>query len=483
MTILAIGAAILAAASGLVIATGHHRPAVQLGTAHSSSPDTTDDVTSGTTDDGSSANLGAGDASVDSTTSTTLQATARSSTTSSTPTSSTTVGPVSVTSPQKAAPTEWPMFMGGPQHTGQSPAAGPQTSHVRWTYGDSNPPEARGAVVVGSDGTAYLAHGANGPCGPIPPGPSCVAQVDAVSSTGQRRWQWIVNDQVDRSVPAVDDAGNVYLTTDRGTGSLFAITPAGATRWTLSLNGHYLRGSVTIGTDGTLYVQDSNSTVFAVRAIDGHVLWERATNPGSIGYAGAPAVSPDGKTVYATSGGGLLYALNPGGAVKWSVPVSGPSNAVIANAPSVGPDGTIYVAAGGSSGDTPSDIDAFSPAGSIKWHFTSDGMFETTPAVTSGGLVVAANNMGTVVGLHAANGTVAWTYHSDGDYGANFYLASPVVGADGTVYAANQFGLVALKQGSVAWSAAGIPTGGATPALSRSGRLLVVRLGQLVAYG
>jgi outer membrane protein assembly factor BamB len=221
--------------------------------------------------------------------------------------------------------------------------------------------------------------------------------------------------------------------------------------------------------------------MYAVRPNDGTVAWKFSGAPGTFGVRGTPALSTDATTVYFGSGGGVLYSLNLAGQLQWQASITGPSGGFIENAPAVGSDGTIYVATGGSSGNTPGDIDAFTPAGTLKWHFTANGTFETTPAVTPDGLIVAGDDAGSIVTVHAADGTPAWSFAAPGTYGTNgFSDSSPAIGADGTVYAQNGT-IFAIKNGAIIWSAPG--TSDASPALDpSSGTLYVAGGGGLKAY-
>ncbi len=137
--------------------------------------------------------------------------------------------------------------------------------------------------------------------------------------------------------------------------------------------------------------------LYAVNPLSGHVYWSFKGALGDREVRGGPALSPDGKILYLGSGGGDLYALSAGptgGQLDWTYHIQGPAQGDIQNDPAVGPDGTIYVATGGGSGSTHSDIEAVNPNGTRKWVYVSNGNFETTPAVTAAGQVVAGNDVG-----------------------------------------------------------------------------------------
>jgi hypothetical protein len=96
-----------------------------------------------------------------------------------------------------------------------------------------------------------------------------------------------------------------------------------------------------IAADGTIYI--GNFAGVVALSADGAQIW-KATVP----IAGAPALAADG-TIYVPSqdagkgqnGGNLfsLYALNPQGAIKWTLAV----DALIEHGPAIAPDGTVYL--------------------------------------------------------------------------------------------------------------------------------------------
>lgn len=118
----------------------------------------------------------------------------------------------------------------------------------------------------------------------------------------------------------------------------------------------------------------------------------------------------------------------------------------------------------GTYGDTPSDIDAVKPIGTLKWKCTANGSFEATPAIGNDGQLVAGNNVGTVIALDARNGRLDWTFASPGSYGTNgFNNSSALLDANGTAYIQNQFGVFAISpEGSLQWRASQLAGYGAS---------------------
>jgi outer membrane protein assembly factor BamB len=252
------------------------------------------------------------------------------------------------------------------------------------------------------------------------------------------------------------------------------------------LDGLGLQGSPTIGPDGTIYVESATSELYAVDPQDGHVYWTFAGLTGEVGVRGSPAISLDGKQLYLPSGGGDLYALSTGpsgGRLFWTYHIQGPKNGDIENAPAVGPDGTIYVATGGRSGSTPGDIEAVNPDGTIKWAYVTNGTFETTPAVTAAGQVVAGNDVGTVFAVRQSDGKLAWSYaRQDKERDNGFYNSSAASDADGNIYIQSQNRVFAINPtGSVLWTLKDTSYS-SSPAIDDSGTLYVTGEQQLTAY-
>ena len=325
--------------------------------------------------------------------------------------------------PVSAASGDWPMFQQNPQHTGQAAAAGPASPTIAWTYAPKDGYEPRGTPpIVGPDGTVYVARTNSGSSEPLSCSNPFAEQsvIDAVSPQGNVIWQWTDPcSAVFRSGMAVASDGTVFAIDSE---TLYAIAPGGTTRWTMPIDSE---GEVTIGPDGTLYVQDLGSTLYAVDPANGQVLWTYSPPNGTTEPRGTAAISPDGSTIYVGSSGGVLSALTTSGGFKWALNLPGSEG--IENTPAVGPDGTIYVATFSGA------LDAVTPEGALKWTHSTGGGFETAPAIGNDGLIYAGNDAGQLVAVKAVDGSPAWTFQAPGASGANgFYNSSPLVDTNGT---------------------------------------------------
>jgi PKD domain/PQQ-like domain len=117
-------------------------------------------------------------------------------------------------------------------------------------------------------------------------------------------------------------------------------------KWRLKLDGDYSLHTPGVGADGTVYVSVSSGKLYAV-APGGTVRWIFFAGNGGGAVDGPVSVGPDG-TIYVAGavldpGGngstGAIHALTTAGAVKWTFKNTGQ---LIMGGPNVGPDGNIY---------------------------------------------------------------------------------------------------------------------------------------------
>ena len=235
--------------------------------------------------------------------------------------------------------------------------------------------------------------------------------VEGRSLDGRARWKRTLPSCADACFLAADSL-NVYLTTAT---EIVSLTGAnGGTRWSAPLRG----AVVAIGSSGRIYAASRPFAVpqrlYALNAGSGAIDWATSVLPSldatailvdetrSFVYAlgrgrvstlnlqngvvqrtsmddcfggSQGALAADG-TIYVTCDGASssrLTALQPGGVVKWTIPL-GSSNGT--SAPVIDAAGTIYVA-------NRTSLTALTPAGSQAWRL--DGLFDNTvsPAVGS----------------------------------------------------------------------------------------------------
>jgi outer membrane protein assembly factor BamB len=137
--------------------------------------------------------------------------------------------------------------------------------------------------------------------------------------------------------PAIAPDGTVYVAAYHG---LFAFTPACQLKWQFPFpdaGGLSQIASPAVGADGTVYVPGPGTTRYAANLYavgpDGTLKWTFAG--GDHAYS-SPAIASDG-TVY--FGNDQLYALTPGGVLKWAQPCPGVGST---GSPVVDASGTVY---------------------------------------------------------------------------------------------------------------------------------------------
>ena len=146
----------------------------------------------------------------------------------------------------------------------------------------------------------------------------------------------------------------------------------------------------------------------------------------------SPAVGADG-TIYfgvgSTAGGfdTSVYAVNPDGTQKWSRATS--AGGVIDASPALGADGTVYI------GSDDRKLYALNGAtGALKWTFAAGSSLSSAPAIASDGTIYFRDNT-TLYALtdHGTSAAEKWRFTLNVDADGGTY-ASPVIGADGTIY-------------------------------------------------
>ncbi len=279
------------------------------------------------------------------------------------------------------------------------------------------------------------------------------------SDTGKLKWSYSMRNLVFSS-PAIGMDGTIYIGSNDH--NLYAINPNGALKWSYT-TGDIIVSSPAIGADGTIYVGSGDGNLYALTP-SGTVKWKYTTGS-SVGSS--PAIGADG-TIYVGSSG-KVFSFMPTGAMKWSYT---PGNWVNSS-PAIGDDGTIYIGTSDvvsiASGEHSSGkVYALTPAGALKWSYTTGDWVEASPAVGADGTIYVGSLDGKLYAINP-NGKLKWSF-------TTWPIASsPAIGADGTIYFGADNGKVyaLTPKGTVKWS---YTTGSyvkSSPAISADGTVYV----------
>ncbi|HKW87672.1 MAG TPA: PQQ-binding-like beta-propeller repeat protein [Candidatus Acidoferrales bacterium] len=176
----------------------------------------------------------------------------------------------------------------------------------------------------------------------------------------------------------------------------------GTPTWNLELTPGNL-GIASLGEDGTVYVADDRSMLYAVDH-SGAMSWEFEADDV---VAGSPVVDADGVLYFTTARS--VYALDRTGAVKWQVTPKHTGNST----PTLAADGSIYISAA-------DGLFALNPDGTEKWSVQAPGG-GTPPSISADGTVyfVCAMWICAVEGIHSPLMKSPWPriYHDSGNTG------------------------------------------------------------------
>ena len=334
------------------------------------------------------------------------------------------------------------------------PLAQAQPGAVLWTY--QAPALITSSPALGNDGTVYIGAGA-------------LLAVTNAGLAGSNRWTLAVSPGLCAVVGA---DGTIYC----ANGGLYAVNADGTVKWSFQGQGGG-SGSAAIGLDNTIYFF-AGGRLYAVSP-SGTKKWDFFIGAG--GYVDtpfSPVIGADDRIYLAAGTTGKLCAFSPNGTNEWCANLL--SNGAGAAAPAIGTGGIIYyplgylsafspygtniwttgdqfhsppvVAADGTiySADGTRALDAITPAGQPSWSvLASPARFTSTaPAVDAGGRIYYCTSNS--IWALAPQGLVLWKVTQPGDPGpgGDFALTSPIIGPDGTLYAALGTTLYAIATGT-----------------------------------
>ncbi|ACB75796.1 peptidase S8 and S53 subtilisin kexin sedolisin [Opitutus terrae PB90-1] len=303
----------------------------------------------------------------------------------------------------------------------------------KWRFNTSGQGIIGGSPAVAADGTVYIG--------------SYDKKFYAINgATGVSRWSYTTESEI-LCAPAIAADGTVYI---RDSAKLYAFTPAGALKWTYTIDAVETGGtycSPVIGLDGAIYVGSNGGKLYAVTD-QGSAAALRWTFTADGDIYTTPAFGADG-TLYFGTLKGAFYALTPGAAApisKWTIkiPAFAGGDTSISSSPALAPDGTIYFAA------YDHKLYALNPqSGATKWAYElGDEVRASSPAVAADGTVYVGVYDGFVYGVRA-DGTLARTFAS-----ARRIRSSPVIANNRLYFGSNDAKLHAFELGQSAANSA-----------------------------
>jgi len=280
--------------------------------------------------------------------------------------------------------------------------------------------------------------------------------VSAPQGNGSIRWQFEVDADYMEFRPTIGPDGTIYF--QDVDGHLYALRPDGSVKWIFQ--GGYPSGPVAVGADNSTYIA-SGPTIQAISP-NGTLMWQ-FTDPNSQGVIAGPAVGPDGKIYAVMDLIGLgAVALSPAdGHLVWSnsgnprLAEYGQLGLEIAFGPAStgGQPDQFYVTCDNSTTHVYGHLYAFSLDGQQRWSASLGGISQPPQ-------VAVAPNGDISLGVAAydpSNGSVRWSAYSELGSGSSL---PPDVGPDGRVYVLAQYQstLAALngQNGSVFWRIPGV---------------------------
>ena len=266
-----------------------------------------------------------------------------------------------------------------------------------WQFGTAN--GITSTPAVGSDGTVYTG--------------STDGSLYALNPDGTPKWSFPTAGYIDNASPALGSNGAVYI--GASDGYLYAVDAAkGTLDWKFKASSP-ITTSAAIGGDGTLYFHD-DLNLYAVTPA-GAQKWHVPVNGHS--YA-SPVIASNGLIYVGTPTGMVLF--DSSGNIQTTLTTSSPIDA----SPAIDAVGIAYFGTGGG------DVYAIGPTGSQLWHVTptmGDG-FSSTPAINPAGQICICSESGSVYVLAAADGSVVRTISLP----SGVSLSAPAIASDGTLY-------------------------------------------------
>jgi outer membrane protein assembly factor BamB len=198
----------------------------------------------------------------------------------------------------------------------------------------------------------------------------------------------------------------------------------------------FVSPSISIGSDGTLYLGSNDGYVYAYKTPQTTPKWyNRVNNTDRVPYTSpnsmytTPAIAPDG-TIYIGSNEGYLFALDPsGGQLKWKYNAGYP----LQSSPILDMSGSIYFGAGNkvyAIGDGEFE-------GYPKWltPFATNANVNSSPALGTNGYLYFGSDDGYVYSVDSFTGSLIWSFDASGNTGGvhPIYTSASIDSSDNVI--------------------------------------------------
>ncbi|MGA1793236.1 MAG: PQQ-binding-like beta-propeller repeat protein [Thermoplasmatota archaeon] len=201
--------------------------------------------------------------------------------------------------------------------------------------------------------------------------------------------------------------------------------------------------SLTIGSDGTLYIGTEHNQVYALSQ-EGRIEWTYLTE----GEVRSSPTIDDYGLIYFGSLDSNLYCVDPNGGLEWMLSLDGP----ISGTPLVTYNG-VYI------GTQAGKLYCINKGGNIVWNFSTNGSINSSPALYNNGRILVTSNDGYMYCL-GTDGSFNWKYWV-GDRSDS----TPAVGEEGGIFVTSDEETLQFVNGlgDQVWSYTISDTGWASP--------------------